>query len=69
MFRLAKRIPFVAKKIDAELKKIENDFLKDVISRNKDIPYIIELPKSGMSDDEVLGLVDMYLQRGKSFEI
>lgn len=65
IFRLAKKIPYVAEKINNELSKIEKDFQDDVTRRNKNVPYIVELPKKGKSDDEILFLVDTYLKSGK----
>lgn len=65
VFRLAKKIPYIAEKINKELEKIDKDFKDDVAKRNKGLPYIVELPTKGKSDQEILGLVDTYLKSGK----
>lgn len=57
IFTLAKRIPKVAKELDKEMKKIKEDFEKDVIKRTKGKPFITELPKNSFSADEIIKIV------------
>lgn len=59
-----KKIPSVRNKIGHELSKIKNDFESEVRHRNEEVPYITELPNKGMTNQEILKLVETYLKLG-----
>ncbi|KAK6633822.1 hypothetical protein RUM44_004429 [Polyplax serrata] len=63
-FKLVKKIPSVRNKIGHELSKIKNDFESEVRHRNEEVPYITELPNKGMTNQEILKLVETYLKLG-----
>lgn len=62
---MAKKIPFIAKTLDSELKKIAKNFEDEQKERSKDVPFITVLPETGKSDSEILKLVEFYLSLGK----
>lgn len=53
-YKLARSIPSIKAKIDEELGQINTTFENDTLRRLKDYPFIIELPKEGLSHKEVL---------------
>nr|CAD7402494.1 unnamed protein product [Timema cristinae] len=61
-FRLARKIPMIARRIDSELDKINETFEKEVINRNQGNPYITTLPDKGKSHTEIVELVKQYLK-------
>nr|CAD7434008.1 unnamed protein product [Timema monikensis] len=63
-FRLARKIPMIARHIDSELDKINETFEKEVINRNQGNPYITTLPDKGKSHTEIVELVKQYLKFG-----
>nr|CAD7200204.1 unnamed protein product [Timema douglasi] len=63
-FRLARKIPAIARRIDSELDKINETFEKEVINRNQGNPYITTLPDKGKSHAEIVELVKQYLKFG-----
>lgn len=63
-FKVLKKIPLVKNKIDNILEKINADFLNEIEHRNQNLPYITQLPQEGMSSEEILKLVDKYLETG-----
>nr|CAD7596116.1 unnamed protein product [Timema genevievae] len=63
-FRLARKIPAIARRIDSELDKINETFEKEVINRNQGNPYITTLPDKGKSHTEIVELVKQYLKFG-----
>nr|CAD7461085.1 unnamed protein product [Timema tahoe] len=63
-FRLARKIPAIARRIDSELDKINETFEKEVINRNQGNPYITTIPDKGKSHTEIVELVKQYLKFG-----
>uniref|UniRef100_A0A182T279 sphinganine-1-phosphate aldolase n=1 Tax=Anopheles maculatus TaxID=74869 RepID=A0A182T279_9DIPT len=61
VFKLARRIPAVRRKVDAEIQKINDGFIKDISQAGN---YYTELPNDGMSQEEILNQVDQYLELG-----
>lgn len=53
VFRIAKRIPAIKKRLDKELENISQSFETDVRDRTKHLKYIIKLPTNGLSKDEI----------------
>lgn len=64
IFRTARKIPFVAKKISEEMDHISEAFEKDVIERGKKIPFLQELQQKGMEENEIIQTLNNYLQLG-----
>ncbi|XP_075226838.1 sphingosine-1-phosphate lyase [Lycorma delicatula] len=64
VFSLVKKLPWVARELDKELKKINCEFENDIIKRNKGRPYITELPKNSLTSEEILILVKDYVSLG-----
>ncbi|XP_015178736.1 PREDICTED: sphingosine-1-phosphate lyase [Polistes dominula] len=64
LFRLARYIPSVREKIEKELSSINDNFEKDALRKFKNIPFVVELPKSGLKYDELIEQVKEYVQMG-----
>ncbi|XP_026476712.1 sphingosine-1-phosphate lyase-like isoform X1 [Ctenocephalides felis] len=64
LFKWAKKIPYVKKRIDDELNKISAQFDKDIQKRMQDVPYITTLPEQGLSDEEIVKMAKSYLNLG-----
>lgn len=64
-FRLCRKIPYISKKIDAELGKITDKFDKDAEERFKSLPFFTNLPSDGMKEEEIMNLIKDYLSIGK----
>ncbi|XP_067011036.1 sphingosine-1-phosphate lyase [Anabrus simplex] len=65
IFKLARRIPAIANKINMEMEKINQEFEDDVIARCQGKPFITELPKTGRTHDEILKEVEQNLTLGE----
>ncbi|GAB0097795.1 Sphingosine-1-phosphate lyase [Sergentomyia squamirostris] len=63
-FRTIKKIPYVQAKITKELGKLSQDFEETIIKSSSGMPYITNLPELGHTDQEILNLVDSYLELG-----
>ncbi|CAH0558557.1 unnamed protein product [Brassicogethes aeneus] len=57
-FRLLRRIPAIRKKIDNELKSINESFERDVEKRTKDLLYINNLPGNGFQKDKIMKILN-----------
>ncbi|XP_050295016.1 sphingosine-1-phosphate lyase [Anthonomus grandis grandis] len=54
IFRLAKYIPQVRRKVEDELNAINKTFQEDVIKKTAHLDYIVELPDKGLERDEII---------------
>lgn len=54
IFRLAKMIPAIKERIDAELNTVSKDFENEVYERTGHLTYITTLPDSGLSRKDIL---------------
>lgn len=63
-FRLMKKIPYVKRKIDAEMEKINSDFTTSVLERTKNTKYIITLPTKGITSEDILKHLNENLELG-----
>ncbi|XP_014087909.2 sphingosine-1-phosphate lyase [Bactrocera oleae] len=63
-FRLAKKLPAVRRKIDAEISKAKRDFEGEISKSCTDLSWSLELPANGLSRVEILQLVDKHLNIG-----
>lgn len=64
VFRVSKKIPYVARKLDAEMKVLSATFERDVSERVRGMPYVTSLPSHGLSDKEIVEEVEKYLSLG-----
>ncbi|XP_055632841.1 sphingosine-1-phosphate lyase [Toxorhynchites rutilus septentrionalis] len=60
-FKLARKIPAVQRKIDAEIAKINEGFVKDASQYGE---FVTILPQDGIAEDRILQKVDEYLSLG-----
>ena len=60
VFRLVKKLPMVAKQIEAETEKVRVGFEKEMLEPTSEIPDMHTLPDQGMNHDEVLALTKTY---------
>lgn len=65
IFKLARKIPAVSRRIEREMKKISEGFEQEVIHRNQGNPYITTLPEKGKLHNEIIQKVEEYLTFGK----
>lgn len=65
VFKLARKIPAISRRIEGEMKKISEGFEQEVIHRNQGNPYITTLPEKGKHHNEVIEQVERYLTFGK----
>uniref|UniRef100_A0A182IPS7 sphinganine-1-phosphate aldolase n=1 Tax=Anopheles atroparvus TaxID=41427 RepID=A0A182IPS7_ANOAO len=61
VFKLARLIPAVRRKVDAEIEKINDGFVKDISQVGN---YYTELPTDGIGHEEIIKKVDEYLELG-----
>ncbi|KAJ9600131.1 hypothetical protein L9F63_009541, partial [Diploptera punctata] len=64
VFKLARKIPAIAQKVESEMRKINDTFEQEVIHRNQGNPYITTLPKNGKNHHDIIEQVDQYLSFG-----
>ncbi|TGZ50135.1 sphingosine-1-phosphate lyase [Temnothorax longispinosus] len=64
LFRLARYIPSVRDRISKELGDINENFEKDVIRRLKDSKFIVQLPKSGLKNENIKNLINEFIHLG-----
>ncbi|CAL4084712.1 unnamed protein product [Meganyctiphanes norvegica] len=64
-FRLARKIPAVRDKIKEEISKIELDMTKEMNENINNGDYIISLPQTGMSNEQILAETAKYTAYGK----
>lgn len=65
VFRLAKLIPSIRKKIDTELQNVNDRFENETVEKTKHLKYITSLPVNKLSPDEIITLVRANLKLGK----
>jgi len=65
IFKLARKIPAISRRIEREMKKISEGFEQEVIHRNQGNPYITTLPEKGKHHNEIIQQVEQYLSFGK----
>lgn len=61
---MAKKLPAVRRKIDAEISKAKRDFESEISKSCNDLNWSLELPANGLSHEEILQLVDKHLNIG-----
>lgn len=64
VFRLAKLIPSIRKKVEDELSTISKNFRQEVEERTKHLTYITELPQSKLSKKEIVEILNKNLGLG-----
>uniref|UniRef100_A0A8D9BBI9 sphinganine-1-phosphate aldolase n=1 Tax=Cacopsylla melanoneura TaxID=428564 RepID=A0A8D9BBI9_9HEMI len=64
VFKLARKIPLVRKKLEEESDKVAKIFTDDIKQSNAGLEYFLELPAQGRGRAEILELVNTYLTRG-----
>ncbi|KAL0114158.1 hypothetical protein PUN28_011460 [Cardiocondyla obscurior] len=64
LFKLARYVPSIRDRINKELTNVNDTFEKDVVRRLKEASFIIELPKSGLNNEEILNLVKQFVHLG-----
>ncbi|KAI5747317.1 hypothetical protein M8J77_013437 [Diaphorina citri] len=64
VFKLARKIPAVRKKLEEETGKVAKLFQDDIKQNNAGLEYFLELPSQGRNRLEILELVSNYLARG-----
>ncbi|XP_035728299.1 sphingosine-1-phosphate lyase-like [Vespa mandarinia] len=63
-FKLARYIPSIRDRIDKELSDVNESFEKDTMRKLMNTPFIVELPKNGLSHDKVLLKVQECVKMG-----
>ncbi|XP_047360638.1 sphingosine-1-phosphate lyase isoform X1 [Vespa velutina] len=63
-FKLARYIPSIRDRIDKELSDVNETFEKDTMRKLMNSPFIVELPKNGLSHDKVLLKVQECIKMG-----
>ncbi|XP_068909932.1 sphingosine-1-phosphate lyase [Tenebrio molitor] len=64
VFRLAKLIPSIRRKIEAELQSVSETFEKETIEKTKHLKYTTVLPAGKLSEEDILSLVKENLKLG-----
>ncbi|XP_066582338.1 sphingosine-1-phosphate lyase isoform X2 [Prorops nasuta] len=64
IYKLARYIPSMRDKINQGLSNVSEGFKKDALKRLQNTPFIIELPKEGLSPDEVIQKVTVAVDLG-----
>ncbi|KAJ8920412.1 hypothetical protein NQ315_005278 [Exocentrus adspersus] len=64
VFRLAKLIPPIREKIDAELSSVSKNFMEEVEERTKHLTYITKLPEKKLSRRDVVEILDRNIGLG-----
>lgn len=65
VFRLAKKIPAIKKKVDEELGSISKSFEEDITNKTGKLQYLVQLPPKGMSNNEILNTLRINLALGE----
>jgi len=63
-FNLAKKVPYVQRRIERELRKAKNDFEAEIVKNCKGLTYTLALPEEGLDSESILQLVDDHLKCG-----
>lgn len=66
IFRIARKIPLVAKRIDKEMEGVAATFEKSALERAKAIPFLQKLHDKGMCEEDILSAVNEHLKLGMS---
>jgi sphinganine-1-phosphate aldolase len=69
VFRLAKLIPSIRRKIEAELQSVSETFEKETIEKTKHLKYTTVLPAGKLSEEDILSLVKENLKLGERNEL
>lgn len=64
VFRLARRIPAINRKIDTEMEKLRIGFEEDVQKATNGLDYYTVLPEDSLRPEQILQVVDKYLSLG-----
>lgn len=64
IFKWARYIPSVRRQITEKMSAIEQDFIRTAEKSAQGMDYYTEMPADGLQHDELLALVDKYLQLG-----
>ncbi|CAH0390708.1 unnamed protein product [Bemisia tabaci] len=64
-FKLARKIPFVSKKLETELDKIRELFHKDTVERLQETSYCVSLPKEAKTETEIMDSLQKFLNLGE----
>lgn len=64
LFRIAKKIPYIRQKIDAELGTFSKNFIQDIEERTKHLTYITSLPNNGLERGDILQTLNSNLNMG-----
>lgn len=64
VFRLARLVPSIRKKLDDELERVAEGFTKDVQERTKGLTYITQLPEKGLNNEEIFEFLKQNLDLG-----
>lgn len=62
--QLIRLVPSIRNRIDKELFELNEGFEKDAMERLKNIPFIVNLPKEGLSSERILKLVEESVKLG-----
>lgn len=63
-FRLARLIPMIRQQIDREMVKIADGMERTIAERTSNMKYFVALPTDGVGKEEILKLIDDYLNLG-----
>jgi len=66
-FTQIKKIPKFKRQVEEETKKVSDLFENEVIENTKGEKYIVELPLQGIPRDELIKIVNRYLNLGKQY--
>lgn len=64
VFRIAKKIPYITKQIEAQLDSVSKGFVNDIEERTKLLRYITNLPANGLRTDDIIKALDKNLKLG-----
>lgn len=64
IFKIARKIPFVQKKIEAELSGTRTNLENDIIASNKGTKFQTHLPTFGLSQEDILNKIQEYSNLG-----
>ncbi|XP_066249897.1 sphingosine-1-phosphate lyase [Euwallacea similis] len=65
VFRIAKWVPQIRRKIEEELGEINKSFESEVIERTAKLQYLVKLPLKGLSKNEILSILNENLSLGE----
>lgn len=65
VFRLAKKIPAIRRKVDEELGTISKSFEEDITNKTGKLQYLKQLPSKGLSSNEILNTLRINLALGE----